>query len=144
MIDKFEGSYRWLSNFWEVPVVYEGVNWPTAEHAYQAAKFEDHIIRNKILDNPNPRSAKKYGKSQGMRTDWDNIKLRIMHDIVAAKFNQHHMLAEQLLATGNKQLIEGNWWGDKFWGVCKGEGENHLGKILMQVREALKNGRNRD
>lgn len=136
-INKFDGKYRFLSNFWLAPVVIDGVRWPTSEHAYQAAKFTSHEVRNKILDNPDPKKAKTFGKSKGMRPDWDTVKLSIMEDIVKSKFQQHPDLAKDLKNTSPQELIEGNWWNDTFWGVCKGKGENHLGKILMKIREEL-------
>jgi ribA/ribD-fused uncharacterized protein len=73
-----------------------------------------------------------------MRPDWEQVKILIMTSLVRDKFTRHQDLKEQLLATGDAELIEGNWWGDTFWGVCKGKGENHLGKVLMKVREELK------
>ena len=62
-----------------------------------------------------------------------------MLEIVRSKFKQNKDLAKKLIETGDAYLEEGNWWGDKIWGVCNGEGENRFGKILMQVREELKN-----
>lgn len=134
-IDKFEGDYRFLSNFWSVQVQYNGVVWPSAEHAYQAAKFNDPKKTAKILANQDPKSAKRYGKTKGLRPDWEEVKVDIMRDIVRAKFDQHHMLMDKLKTTSPNELIEGNWWGDTFWGVCNGKGENLLGKILMEIRD---------
>lgn len=134
-INRFEGHYRFLSNFWEVPVEWNGVVWPTAEHAYQAAKFNDPEKTTKILADPSPKVAKSVGKSKGMRPDWDEVKVDTMRSIVRAKFEQHHMLMEQLKRTSPHELVEGNWWGDKFWGVSHGVGENWLGKILMEIRD---------
>ena len=68
------------------------------------------------------------------------VKTNIMYDICLAKFTQNQDLKEKLLKTGNAILIEGNWWNDTYWGVCNGIGENNLGKILMKIREELKNG----
>ena len=75
-----------------------------------------------------------------LRPDWEKVKNGIMEEIVCAKFTQHTDLAEKLLATGDRVLVEGNHWGDTFWGVDTrtGQGENHLGKILMKVREELR------
>ena len=75
-----------------------------------------------------------------LRPDWEEVKVGIMEEIVRAKFTQHPELAARLLATGDKVLVEGNHWGDTCWGVDTrtGQGENHLGKILMKVREELR------
>jgi len=134
-ISEFQNEYRFLSNFWPVPVTYNGVTWPSAEHAYQAAKFTDPDKIAKILGNLDPNAAKRIGRSKGIRTDWDSVKVGIMREIVTAKFEQHHMLMDALKSTSPHELIEGNWWGDTFWGVCKGVGENWLGKILMEIRD---------
>lgn len=74
-----------------------------------------------------------------LRPDWEEVKIGIMEEIVRAKFTQNPHLAEKLLATGGQQIAEGNTWGDTCWGVDSrtGEGENHLGQILMQVRSEL-------
>lgn len=67
--------------------------------------------------------------------DWDDRKFSLMKSLVGTKFSEHDNLMAKLVATGKAQLIEGNTWGDKIWGVCDGEGENHLGRILMEIRE---------
>ena len=63
-----------------------------------------------------------------------------MYEIVLAKFTQNPDLKKKLLATGDEHLEEGNTWGDTIWGTVDGVGENRLGKILMRVRDELKNG----
>lgn len=137
-ITSFTGEHKFLSNFWPVEVTLDGISYPSVEHAYQAAKFLDPVIRKVILSCPTAKQAKKVGKLKGIREDWDKIRLQVMFNLVADKFN-HPELGAKLLDTKNKQLVEGNWWGDKFWGVCNGVGENHLGRILMNVRTNLRN-----
>lgn len=140
-IIEFRGAYRFLSNFYLTPVAYDGHVWATAEHAYQAAKTNDLLIKLMILGEPNPGTVKKIGKQIGkkdFREDWDAVRVPIMLGIVRAKFTQNVTLRQWLVATGDAELIEGNKWGDVFWGVCNGKGENNLGKILMQVRNELK------
>ena len=83
------------------------------------------------------KGAKRLGKKVTLRTDWDSVKIPIMYELVDNKF-KHFDLAEMLLATKNQHLVEGNWWGDTYWGVCKGVGQNKLGKMLMKLRENLK------
>lgn len=87
---------------------------------------------------PRAVDAKKLGKLVTIRPDWDEIKVEVMYEIVKAKFHYNPDLREMLLATEDAELIEGNWWGDTFWGVCKGQGLNNLGKILMRVRDEYK------
>lgn len=86
----------------------------------------------------NPSQAKKKGRSVSLRPDWEEIKINVMYEICKAKFTQNENLKRSLLNTGNTELIEGNNWGDKIWGQVNGVGENNLGKILMKIREELK------
>ena len=138
MIGPFKGKYRFLSNFWFAKVFYEGIQYPSAEHAYQAAKTLIPTGRLMILDNcPTPGHAKRMGKTLTLREDWDSIKLRIMEEVVFQKFRQNKIIHDKLVLTGNEELVEVNYWKDRFWGVYQNEGENHLGKILMIVREKL-------
>jgi N-glycosidase YbiA len=84
------------------------------------------------------RSAKALGKRIELRKDWNDIKLDIMYKIVKNKFTQNPTLTKLLVDTNDKVIIEGNTWGDIYWGMCKGKGENHLGKILMKVRKEIR------
>jgi len=137
-IDSFKGEWNFLSNFYPAKVVYEGIEYPTAEHAFQAAKSPWAAERITIAGASLPSKAKQLGRRVSLRSGWENIKLQVMKDIVRAKFAQNADLQIMLmLGTGDAELIEGNDWGDEFWGVCNGKGENHLGKILMEIREEL-------
>lgn len=138
MIGQFQGRYRFLSNFWNVGVTLDGVGYATVEHAYQAAKTLSAGEREKIRFAATPGQAKKMGRGVTQRVDWDNVKLAIMETLLRQKFQQPQMRA-WLLETEDEELVEGNAWGDVFWGVCKGAGQNHLGKLLMQIRAELKN-----
>lgn len=133
VIDSFQGDYRWLSNFEPVDVVYEEELYPSVEHAYVAAKTTDRVTRKGIALLPTPGAAKRAGRSLKRRLDWDCIKLSVMEQLVRQKF-QHVRLRRLLMATGDMEIVEGNTWGDTFWGVCNGVGENHLGRIIMKVR----------
>lgn len=135
-ITSFIGQYRFLSNFFRHPVQY-GLTWPSAEHAFQAEKTIDPIQRNWVFEADTSREAKRRGLQVTLRSDWEDIKLSVMRDIVHAKFQDPELRA-MLLDTGNAVLIEGNDWGDTYWGVCRGVGANHLGRILMDVRERLR------
>lgn len=131
-INSFQGNYRWLSNFYPAPMIYKGVLWRTTEHAYQAAKSDDPNVHFDFMDIT-AGQAKKRGRELVMRDDWDDIKLYVMAELTTLKY-QIPSLRQLLLETGTRHIIEGNSWGDTFFGVCNGIGENHLGKILMAER----------
>lgn len=134
-ICEFSGVYRFLSNFWYANVELDGVVYPSVEHAYVAAKTLDPEKRVVFTDRTlKPGHVKRMGRSLELRADWEDVKLRIMENLVRQKF-QDPVLKKQLIETQAKELIEGNHWGDTFWGVCKGTGQNNLGKILMKVRQ---------
>ena len=136
MIDSFRGDYAFLSNFYTAEVLYKGITYMSSESAYQAQKTLDESVRHKI-SLLNASSAKRASRHIDLRSDWNNVKLTIMHDIVYAKFSQNVGLKEKLLATGNELLVEGNTWGDYSWGQVDGKGSNYLGKILMLVSAEL-------
>ena len=136
VIDSFFGPYRFLSNFEPCTVEYDGMTYTCSEAAYQAAKTTDVSLRI-AFTTMNGAKAKFAGQRLTLRPDWNEVKVNAMYEIVKDKFSRNHELKLKLLQTGDLQLIEGNYWGDKFWGVCNGEGENHLGKILMRVRKEL-------
>jgi hypothetical protein len=136
-IKGFFNEYRFLCNFHECPVVFENDTYRSTENAFQAAK-EVWAERDKFFDC-SPAESKKLGAEVKLNVvEWDRRKLGVMYKVVSNKFYQNDELREMLLATGDKYLEETNWWGDKYWGVCNGVGENHLGKILMEVRSQLR------
>ncbi len=138
-ITSFRGDYEFLSNFYECPILMTfgkdniPMEFRNAEAAFQAHKttnFADLVI----FSNMSGPEAKKFGRKVKLRDDWNDIRLQVMGEVVLAKFTANWELRDMLIATGQKELIEGNTWHDTFWGVCDGKGENHLGKILMEVR----------
>lgn len=134
-IDTFEAEpYRFLSNFYYAPVVLDGVLYTTVEHAYQAAKSNKPESRSIVRDMPTPGYAKRAGRRLKDRNDWDAAKVEVMLDLLRQKFARGRPCAVLLEATGDTELIEGNTWSDRFWGVYNGEGQNMLGRLLMQVR----------
>lgn len=137
-IDSFSGEYHFLSNFSQAEVWLDGMSYRNTEAAYQAAKTFDIRQRRQIQLAATPNDAKRLGRKTTLRSDWEDVKLDIMYRVVRQKFRQHNNLTDMLLATGNKDLVEGNWWGDTYWGVCRGVGENHLGKTLMRVRHEIR------
>lgn len=143
MIREFQGRYRFLSNFWFCRIEYNGKIYRSVEHAYQAAKFEGNPeiqeeIRNTEMPGKAKRLAKKY--KHLVRPDWEQVNLKIMEDLVRQKFTKFPALKKMLLETGVEHIQEGNKWHDTFYGVDldTGCGENHLGKIIMKIREELK------
>jgi len=138
-VDSFQGEYRWLSNFWPAAVMLDGMSFPTVEHAYQAAKCIDPVERRRISELPTPGQAKRAGREIQLGDYWERRKEGVMLDLLRQKFT-HKDLREKLLATVLADLIEGNTWGDTYWGVCRGRGENRLGKLLMQVRQEIDRG----
>lgn len=129
-ITQFNGDFEFLSNFHVEP------DMSCVEVEYQMSKCAKAEDQYQFVDL-SPQAAKRLGRSVELRSDWELIKVSRMHHLVLSKFQDWIYLRDLLLSTGNAELIEGNIWGDTFWGVCKGVGENHLGKILMQVRSAL-------
>jgi ribA/ribD-fused uncharacterized protein len=138
IIDHFDTVWLGFSNFAAAPFLYLGRLYPTAEHAYQAAKVADPVKSEEVANAKTPGLAKALGRRYKDRKDWDQVKVDVMTEIVRAKFQQHDDLAELLVSTGDSVLEEGNAWGDSFWGVYKGRGRNELGKILMKIRSELK------
>ena len=144
----FIGEYRLLSNFHITPVKYEGITYLSSEHAYQAVKTLDNSMREMISQATSPSKAKKMGFSVTIRDNWNTIKYQIMEDIVRIKFNSNKEIADKLIATGDRYLIESTTWHDCDWGICikknceKGcknkRGKNNLGNILMKIRKELK------
>lgn len=138
-IDKFEGDYFFLSNFYESPFTYEDKVWASVEHSYQAYKSNSEEIREIVRGMKKPYLAKRAGRAiNPVREDWESVKYLLMFRMVLNKFLQNQEIADKLIATGDAELIEGNTWGDRYWGVCDGIGENRLGKVLMAVRQVLK------
>ena len=133
IIDSFSGEYRFLSNFYPCQITYQGWSYPSVEHAYQAAKCKIDKEKAAVRAAPTPGRAKALGQKVQVRSDWETVKVGIMKELVALKFKDPE-LRKLLDETGDTKLIEGNTWGDKFWGVCEGHGKNVLGKILEWVR----------
>lgn len=134
-IDWFKNDYAFLSNMYETTVTYRDIVYNNSESAFQAQKNPKRALDFVGISG---YEAKKLGKKTALRPDWGDVRLQIMEDVVRAKFSQNRELKQKLLATGDAVLMECNTWHDCFWGVCQGKGENHLGKILMKIREELK------
>ncbi len=139
-ITRFRGAYAFLSNFYtlECPINYDGILYRSVEHFYQAMKTTDPEMRAEIAAYGEV-GLKKFTKGIELREGWDTLKLEVMKYALERKFSwRNPTLAKMLIETGDSELVEENDWGDTFWGICKGKGENHLGKMLMQIREKIK------
>lgn len=138
MIDSFRGDFGFLSNFHESSIWVNGLRYPSVEHAYQAFKFGKEGSGHELVRNAKtPGEAKKLGKAASLPRDWESTKVALMRQLVQEKF-KNPLFRAMLLATGDAKLVEGNWWNDTFWGVCRGKGSNWLGRILMEVRDECK------
>ena len=153
MIDSFKGEFAFLSNFSRIDITVAGKVWPTAEHMFMACKSLNPAVQEQIRTASSPGMAKKLGRQLALRPDWEKIKDEAMLRVLRHKFHQNKEHQQLLLATGEEELIEGNYWHDNYWGICqcpkcrnvKGavrplnvvKGKNMLGKLLMQVRKEL-------
>lgn len=135
MIDSFKNKYYFLSNFYNAPIIYNGIRYENNEAAFHAQK---NLNRSKEFCTLNPSQAKALGRKVLLREDWEMVKDLIMYEINYEKYIQNTDLKKRLLETGEQELVEGNFWNDTYWGVCNGVGENHLGKILMKIRGELR------
>lgn len=142
---EFTGEYHFLSNFEPCTFVWDGITWPSSEHAYVAAKTLDQDYKLIISKISTPTEVKRLGRSKliTIRPDWENEELRcnFMLEITWAKFSQIQTFGDRMLATGERELQEGNSWNDTFWGICpvgSGLGKNNLGKVLMKNRTRLR------
>ena len=136
-IDRFRGEHAFLSNFHRAPFKWQGKVWPSAESTFQAAKTLDDRERERIRTAPSPAAAKRLGRRADLRPDWEHVKDDVMHSVLLAKFAVPE-LRDALLATGDAELVEGNTWGDTYWGVCGGKGRNQLGRTLMRIRDGIR------
>ena len=135
MIDNFDGEYRFLSNFFcPSPVTLDGVVYPSVEHAYQAAKTLNPFERQMFIPITCGQ-AKRLGRKVTLRPDWEEVKIDVMRSLLKQKFAEGTELRQMLDLTKPEELVEGNTWKDRFWGVCEGVGENWLGKLLMEIRD---------
>ncbi len=139
LIVEFKGKHRFLSNFYPAKVVLNSDVYSTVEHAYQAAKTNDLTERKTIQILETPGQAKRFGRKVTLSSNWDDVKLDVMELLVRQKFTNHKILKSWLLnMTKGKHIIEGNNWNDDYWGVpFGGTGDNHLGKIIMKIRDEL-------
>lgn len=137
-VTSFRGEHHFLSNFFVLPtpIEWEGLLYTTTEHAFQASKTLDQKDRERIRSASSPGQAKRIGRNVKLRPGWEDMRVLIMSSICWKKF-EHPILRRWLIETGDAELIEGNDWGDDFWGVVNGRGQNQLGKTLMNIRSLI-------
>ena len=141
MIKTFSGEHRWLSNFYESPLSVMGIPFLNSEAAYQACKTTD-LQERKTFSSLTAGASKRLGRKVSLRVGWDDIlKVECMELCLRAKF-LNPTLSAKLIQTKNEKLIEGNTWGDTYWGVSEGKGENVLGRLLMSLRRDLQRNLN--
>jgi ribA/ribD-fused uncharacterized protein len=143
MIIEFKDEFSFLSNFHPCTVVIGLMKFPSSEHAFMSFKNDSDEWKKECQRfDLTPGQIKKKGRKIDLVNDWEDIKIESMRTALMSKFRQNKDLKEKLLNTGNQNLVEGNWWGDIVWGVCLKSnpniGENHLGRLLMEVRSLLK------
>ncbi len=142
-----QGDFRCLSNFWYAEVNYRGINFPSNEHAFVAAKSKlrnakwEKWVAEKVLTIHTVQDVKRFGRSIELRENWEDKKFGIMNKLVLRKFEANKKLRKVLLSAP-KHIMEGNTWGDRVWGVIETkaglEGNNGLGKALMKARKTLR------
>ena len=140
-IERFTGEYAFLSNFYLVDVEFKGRVFPSSEHAFMSEKSDNNSWKDLCTDaSIPPGKIRRMGRQVTLVADWDEIKFDVMEEVLRKKFHFNPEMKKALIATGKKELIKGDGYGDKIWGVCSKtrEGSNHLGKILMTLREEVK------
>lgn len=130
-------KYGCFSNFSKHSISYQGKEYPTSEHLYQALKFNDPVMREKVRLAKTPKESKEIAYSFGIsnvRTDWDEVKFEIMVSILELKISQHKSIEDLLMSSGYADIVENSPY-DYVWGCGKdGSGKNLLGKAWMEVR----------
>ena len=150
MIDEFFGEYRWLSNFENCKIPYDGYIYHSVQCAYQAQKFKGTKLQEQrmksIFTKIESNEAKILGNMVNLREDWEEVRDGIMEQLLRIKFEDPYY-KQMLLDTGNEELVEGTKWHDLHFGRCNcpihnGEGDNVLGNLLMKLREEYRNEQN--
>jgi ribA/ribD-fused uncharacterized protein len=142
-IDRFVGELEIFSNFFPEPVMLDGVKYDSNEYAFQAAKTDNPEERERVRLCSTPGKAKRMGRKVALRPDWESVKLQVMEILLIQKFSNPE-LRQKLVDTWPLKIVEGNNWHDNFWGDCDCgkctniKGQNHLGRLLMKLREELR------
>ena len=137
-----DSPYGEFSNFYLAPITIKEKKWSTTEHYFQAMKQEGTKMEETIRKASTPKEAAELGRKRDpaypLRKDWEDVKIDIMYEALMAKFTQYEDLRKVLVGTGNAELVEHTKY-DAFWGDGgNGSGRNELGKLLMRLRDELK------
>lgn len=135
----FKGDMAWASNFYPSEIMYLGDVFPTAEHLYQMFKTKDPKEREALKACKTAVQVRRLSRKVTLREDWDLMKFDVMRSVQMLKYTNNKELASKLKDTKDEDLVEWNYWGDKYWGKClrTGEGENNLGLILQDVKRKV-------
>lgn len=143
---KVYDPYGCFSNFSLHSIQLQNKTWLTVEHYYQAQKFvgsPDQAVILQICQAETPDAAAALGRDprRQLRADWEQVKVQVMHQAVLTKFLSYPDIQQILLATGDEVIVE-NSPRDSYWGCgADGKGQNQLGKILMSVRQQIREQR---
>lgn len=134
-------KHYFLDNFSAFSIVYQDTLWPTVEHAYQAAKFDDITIIERIQKAGSPSEAKDIAHEGDVipliRLHWEDEKIDVMRNLLRQKVIQHPKVRKKLLETGEVMIVE-NSPTDSFWGCgLDKKGENWLGKLWVEIRSEI-------
>ena len=137
-IDQFKDEYYFLSNFYSAQVEYDGIVYHNNEAAFQAQKDLTRVAEFESLGG---KDAKRLGRRVNLRADWNDVRDNIMADLIKIKFSDpelaEKLVTNKVIEANNGFIQEDNNWHDTYWGVCNGEGNNMLGKILMDTRHFI-------
>lgn len=140
-VESFTGEFFFLSNMYPCRVVFDGMAYPSVENAFQAMKTDNREERIPF-QSYKPKEARKFGRKLKLKDNWEMKKLGLMEALVRYKFTMYGDLTWALTHIDGV-IVEGNTWGDEYWGRCNGKGENHLGWILMDIRDDILKGKPR-
>jgi ribA/ribD-fused uncharacterized protein len=139
--NRLKDPYGEFSNFYPISIDIDSKEYKSSEHYYQSKKYEDTKWEDHVRSQEKPYEAAREGRRKDLplREDWEDVKVLVMRRILIAKFKRIEYMRNLLLSTGNAEIVE---YSDKdyFWGRGKdGAGYNMLGKLLMEMREEIKN-----
>ena len=136
----YEHEYYVFSNFSSFMIEWKGRLWMTSEHVYHSERFDDQTMKEELLGMRSAHDAFTYAQvnKPRQRSDWKDVKIGIMKEILHAKVAQHAYVKKKLLESGDRELIEDSW-RDDFWGWGPNkDGQNRLGKLWMEVRDEVR------